>query len=77
MTRILLHLIDIILSTQLSLLAQSATAARPPKPLDTSPHTVRFIAVDKDVKLEVLHWGGHGRPMIFSPGSESLRLSLQ
>lgn len=26
---------------------------------DPSPHKVQFVTVDKDVKLEVLDWGGH------------------
>jgi pimeloyl-ACP methyl ester carboxylesterase len=30
---------------------------------------VRFITVDKDVKLEVLDWGGNGRPLVFLAGS--------
>jgi len=35
---------------------------------DTSTHTVQFITVDKDVKLEVLDWGGTGRPLVFLAG---------
>src|SRR5665213_3611390 len=35
---------------------------------DTSSHTVQFVTVDRDVKLEVLDWGGTGRPMIFLAG---------
>jgi len=35
---------------------------------DPSPHTVQFVDVDKDVKLEVLDWGGTGRPLIFLAG---------
>jgi len=35
---------------------------------DSSPHTISFVAVDKDVKLEVLDWGGSGRPLIFLAG---------
>jgi non-heme chloroperoxidase len=34
---------------------------------DASP-TVQFVTVDKDVKLEVLDWGGSGRPMVFLSG---------
>jgi pimeloyl-ACP methyl ester carboxylesterase len=33
-----------------------------------SKHSVQFVTVDKDVKLEVLDWGGTGRPMVFVPG---------
>jgi hypothetical protein len=29
---------------------------------DESPHSVQFVTVDRDVKLEVLNWGGSGRP---------------
>jgi non-heme chloroperoxidase len=35
---------------------------------DSSPHTVRFVTVGKGVKLEVLDWGGAGRPLIFLAG---------
>jgi pimeloyl-ACP methyl ester carboxylesterase len=31
-------------------------------------HDTRFIAVEPDVKLEVLDWGGTGRPLIFIHG---------
>lgn len=34
----------------------------------TSPLQVRFIAVEEDVKLEVLDWGGSGRALIFLAG---------
>ncbi len=32
------------------------------------PHTARLIAVDTNVKLEVLDWGGAGRPVVFLTG---------
>lgn len=32
---------------------------------DPSPHQVRFIIVDSSVRLEVLDWGGTGRPIMF------------
>ena len=35
---------------------------------DTSPHTVKFITADTDVKLEVLDWGGSGRPLVLLTG---------
>ena len=35
---------------------------------DSSSHTVQFVTVDKDVKLEVLDWGGTGWPMVFLAG---------
>jgi non-heme chloroperoxidase len=36
--------------------------------IDSSPHKVQFISVDKDVKLEVLDWGGTGRPLVLLTG---------
>ena len=35
---------------------------------DPSPHTIQFVQVDKDVRLEVLDWGGSGRPLILLAG---------
>ena len=35
---------------------------------DPSPHSVRFITVDKDVRLEVLDWGGTGRSIVLLAG---------
>jgi non-heme chloroperoxidase len=35
---------------------------------DPSPHMVKFIAVDTNVKLEVLDWGGSGRPLVLLTG---------
>jgi non-heme chloroperoxidase len=35
---------------------------------DSSPHTISFVTIEKDVKLEVLDWGGSGRPLIFLTG---------
>ena len=32
---------------------------------DPSPHQVRFVTVDSTVRLEVLDWGGSGRPVVF------------
>ena len=32
---------------------------------DPSPHQVRFIEVEPSVRLEVLDWGGTGRPIVF------------
>jgi pimeloyl-ACP methyl ester carboxylesterase len=37
-------------------------------PLDPSPHKVRFVEVEKGVRLEVLDWGGKGPPLVFVPG---------
>lgn len=35
---------------------------------DSSPHTTRFVTVEKGVRLEVLDWGGSGRPLVFLAG---------
>lgn len=36
--------------------------------IDSSKHTVQFVAVEPNVKLEVLDWGGTGRPMVLLTG---------
>jgi non-heme chloroperoxidase len=36
--------------------------------IDESNHNVQFIAVEKNVKLEVLDWGGSGRALILLAG---------
>jgi non-heme chloroperoxidase len=35
---------------------------------DPSPHSTRYVAVTKTVKLEVLDWGGSGAPLVFLAG---------
>jgi non-heme chloroperoxidase len=35
---------------------------------DPSAHTVQFVSVEEDVKLEVLDWGGSGRPVVLLAG---------
>jgi non-heme chloroperoxidase len=32
---------------------------------DPSPHQTRFVQVEPSVRLEVLDWGGRGRPIVF------------
>jgi len=52
------------------LLAVLPASAQQPAPWhDPSPHTVQFVNVDKDVKLEVLDWGGSGRSLVLLAGS--------
>jgi non-heme chloroperoxidase len=36
-----------------------------PLPNDPSPHTAQLVTVEQGVKLEVLDWGGTGRPLVF------------
>lgn len=35
---------------------------------DPSPHKVQFVTVEGNVRLEVLDWGGTGRPMVLLAG---------
>ena len=35
---------------------------------DPSPHTTRFVTVEKEVRLEVLDWGGSGKPLVLLAG---------
>jgi non-heme chloroperoxidase len=58
--RTLLLLLPVVMVSACFLSGQATT--------DTSRHTIRFVTVDEDVKLEVLDWGGTGRPMIFLAG---------
>ena len=36
---------------------------------DSSPHKVQMVTVEPGVRLEVLDWGGSGRPLIFLAGA--------
>jgi non-heme chloroperoxidase len=36
---------------------------------DSTPHKVQMVSVDPGVRLEVLDWGGSGRPLIFLAGA--------
>jgi non-heme chloroperoxidase len=54
----------------LSILLASVPAvhAQNTQKADTSPHTVQMISVEPGVKLEVLDWGGSGRPLVLLTG---------
>ena len=52
-----------------ALLALSANASHGQDQIDRSPHTVQFVTVEPDVQLEVLDWGGSGKPLIFLAGA--------
>jgi pimeloyl-ACP methyl ester carboxylesterase len=52
----------------LLLLAASAGAQEHAVWRDPSPHQVQFVTVDADVRLEVLDWGGSGRPIVLLTG---------
>jgi non-heme chloroperoxidase len=36
---------------------------------DASPHRIRFVTVQPDVKIETLDWGGTGRPLLLIAGA--------
>lgn len=52
----------------LSVLVAGSLAAESGPWRDPSPHAIRFITVKDDVRLEVLDWGGSGRPVVLLPG---------
>lgn len=52
----------------LALLAYPAGVAQMPVWHDPSKHQVQFVGVEKDVRLEVLDWGGSGRPVVLLGG---------
>ena len=59
----------IVRALGLALLVTQAVVAQPaPQSAspwrDPSPHQVRWITVDSSVRLEVLDWGGSGRPVV-------------
>jgi non-heme chloroperoxidase len=48
---------------------QRSTSPRQSVPWkDSSKHTVQFVTVDTNVQLEVLDWGGIGRPVVLLTG---------
>jgi non-heme chloroperoxidase len=49
-------------------LTASVSAQQPVPWRDPSAHTVQFVTVDDNVKLEVLDWGGSGRPLVLLAG---------
>ncbi len=48
--------------------AAVCVAQKPAKWQDPSPHSVQFLTVDRNIQLEVLDWGGSGRPLILLAG---------
>lgn len=36
--------------------------------VDSTPHSIQFITVEQGVRLEVLDWGGSGRPLVLLAG---------
>ena len=56
-------------SLHLLLIASLAVVLNAPAQTDSSPHKIRFVGVEEGVRLEVVDWGGVGRPLIFLAGS--------
>src|SRR5215468_10219302 len=53
----------------LSIASLTAVYSQRPVPWrDPSPHASRFVIADQDVRLEVLDWGGSGRPVVLLAG---------
>jgi non-heme chloroperoxidase len=52
----------------LAFLASLLSAQQSPGWRDPSPHKLQFVTVDENVRLEVLDWGGSGRPIVFLSG---------
>jgi non-heme chloroperoxidase len=51
------------------LIASLVVSLKAPAQTDSSPHKVQFVTVEEGVQLEVLDWGGLGRPLLFLAGS--------
>jgi pimeloyl-ACP methyl ester carboxylesterase len=51
------------------LAASFLLALKLPAQTDLSPHKVELVTVEQGVRLEVLDWGGSGRPLIFLAGN--------
>jgi non-heme chloroperoxidase len=52
----------------LALIVAPAYSQAPPSWRDPSPHAVRFVTVEKGVRLEALDWGGSGSPVVLLAG---------
>src|SRR5580700_10422781 len=58
----------VLIVLSLAALPQCAFAQGSVSWRDPSPHKVEFVAVDENVKLELLDWGGSGRPLVLLAG---------
>lgn len=38
---------------------------------DRTPHEIQFVTVERNVKLEVIDWGGSGRPLVLLAGGSN------
>jgi non-heme chloroperoxidase len=59
------RLLDPPMTLELKRATPQTTWSLPPDP---SPHTTQYITVDADANLEVLDWGGTGRPVVLIGG---------
>lgn len=57
-----------VAATVLVMAAASSTSAQQNEWRDPSPHVVKFVEVDTDVRLEVLDWGGSGPALLLLAG---------
>lgn len=55
-------------SSLLLLVLSCASAQDSTQFQDPSPHRAQFVTVEKEVQLEVLDWGGSGRPVVLLGG---------
>ena len=68
--RIPSHLYSKSLGTLLFLiLATQAFSQSSASWADPSPHRTSFVTVEKDLRLEVLDWGGSGKPLVLLAGA--------
>jgi non-heme chloroperoxidase len=61
--------VRIMRNLYLLLIASLMVSLKAPAQTDSSPHKVQFVTVEEGVQLEVLDWGGLGRPLLFLAGS--------
>ena len=68
MNRMLISFAGYCLLSGSMVCAQQSGLQETGAPVDSSHHTVKFVTVENDVKLEVLDWGGAGRPLVLLAG---------
>ena len=59
--RALVGLVPLLVSTAPPIYAQT----------DAAKHSIQYVTVDSAVRLEVLDWGGAGRPIVLLPGGNA------
>jgi len=64
MAKLFARLLVLSLAVAVTVFAQDSASWH-----DPSKHTVQFVTVEEDVRLEVLDWGGSGRPVVLLAGS--------